>query len=576
MRSPGDINFQEDLPGVKGLLRISTFGQEAVTTSPGTHRSVYVNGRDYRGLEDNDLRGFVDGGFSWAWNQATQMHVRLGRTDYWNPPRYGEHELFRTLQRWSDIQLPPHTEVLSAQLELVVDQGPNWPVRVLLYEVRKDWGPGSGGIYNNNISVPKDGEVWWNDAFFGETPWGLPGAGLASRDHPEGDTDVMPLADALYHPGESRLLFTSDELASYIARRVNAGKPLLFLLKACDHHEDLPGSMLELCSGDYGDAYNTRLRPCLTLEWKSHAEVERFEEPIFLEYGRRYYCRPDGLNGGRMAAVSFWSQDGYEIPSVATRDSDDADSYQVPIGKPFEVKQGIVELQVTAAHEPVLLGSAFEAELSETWVIAAPPEQQTVAWVFISPTGKKHKVVSEYQGRFRWRVQFNPDEIGRWRFYWRHRLDERLNTGPLQFFDVLSDDLSRLQTGLESLARSLRDAENLSEKEKSLALIQFLRLQRAAVNCSNTYASEMVLSSDLRKHVREIRSFFWRRPVPEVIPLESAPLRDTDQFGNPLREAIPLFGNHAKDHSSQLKIGHRGRARLRKLFMAARQAVRRA
>jgi len=528
------------------------------------------------------LRGFVDGGFAWAWNQATQMHVRLGRTDFWNPPRYGEHELFRALQRWSHIQLPPHTEVLSARLELVVDQGPNWPVRILLYEVKKDWGPGSGGIYNNNISIPKDGEVWWNDAFFGETRWGLPGAGLASREHPEADTDVMPLADALYHPGKSRLLFTSDQLASYITRRVNEGKPLLFLLKACDHHEDLPGSMLELCSGDYGDAYNTHLRPRLTLEWKSFAEVGCFEERIFLEYGRRYHCRPEQLNGGRMAAVSFWAHDGYENPTLMTLENDDADPYPVSFGKPFRVRKEIVGLQVTAAHEPVLLGSAFEAELSETWVVAVPPEQQMVAWVFISPTGKKHKIPAAYQGRFRWRVQFHPDEIGRWRFYWRHTLDQRLNTGPLQFFDVVADDLSTLRVGLKSLAQTLSDAETLSEKEKSLVLTRFLRLQRAAVNCSGTvngsgtHASGTVLSPDLQEDVRRIRSFFWRRPVPEVIPLESAPLLDTDQLGNPLREAIPLFGNNTKTHASQLRIGHRGRARLRKLFLAARQVVRRA
>ena len=139
-------------------------------------------------MTDNDIRGFLDGGFIWGWNQATQIHVRLGRNGEFSRPMYGEVELSRVLQRWDGITLPPDSEISTCRLTLQVEEGPEGPLRLFVYAVARDWRPGSGGEDGNNVSVPKPGEVWWRDAAYGEVPWGLPGVGFASDAHPEADT----------------------------------------------------------------------------------------------------------------------------------------------------------------------------------------------------------------------------------------------------------------------------------------------------------------------------------------------------------------------------------------------------
>ena len=88
---------------VRGVLRASGFahkvGSRDITApEPLRHSSVFVRAPGYDGMEDNDIRGFLDGRFAYQVNQAGQTHVRLGRARW--PGRYGEHELLRLLQRW--------------------------------------------------------------------------------------------------------------------------------------------------------------------------------------------------------------------------------------------------------------------------------------------------------------------------------------------------------------------------------------------------------------------------------------------------------------------------------------------
>src|SRR5690606_26881097 len=124
----------QDLPSVRGTLRVTAFGDGPAGAPMAPHVSAYVNGSNgYDGMEDNDLRGFLDGMFKWGWNQPDQVHVRIGRRG--EAPAYGEHELFRVIQRWSGIELPPVTIVDRARLSLVVEKGPAHPVRVGLYAV---------------------------------------------------------------------------------------------------------------------------------------------------------------------------------------------------------------------------------------------------------------------------------------------------------------------------------------------------------------------------------------------------------------------------------------------------------
>jgi hypothetical protein len=155
LSSPPDRIFPvhaiEDAPPAIGSLRLSTFGDTPTDREPTLHTSVFVNGPGYAGMEDNDLRGHLDGTFMYGWNQVGQNHVRAGRRKI--NARYGEYELFRFLQRWSNIDLPPRTTVVEAHLELHVERGPSFPVRVMIYEVKLDWDPGRGGISRDNVRL---------------------------------------------------------------------------------------------------------------------------------------------------------------------------------------------------------------------------------------------------------------------------------------------------------------------------------------------------------------------------------------------------------------------------------------
>ena len=192
----------------RGTLVLSTYSDsEAKAIQPALHRSVFVNGPTYSGMEDNDLRGHLDGTFKYAWNQPTQVHVRIGRRN--TGPRYGEFEIFRVLERWDGIHLPGGAQVRNARIRIGVEESPADTVAVVIYEVKKDWNPGTGGTLNNNVSPPKPGEVWWNDAGFQQTSWGLPGAGYASDSDPQADTGEMPLAEAVVCPGCRSFTFES-------------------------------------------------------------------------------------------------------------------------------------------------------------------------------------------------------------------------------------------------------------------------------------------------------------------------------------------------------------------------------
>ncbi len=153
---------------MRGTLRISTFAAApleeeiaAENRAPSVLRTRFVNGAGYSGMEDNDLRGYLDGAFKYAWNQPGQVHVRIGRRG--SGPRFGEYEIFRVIHRWSELGLPRDARVRRASLTLHVEQSPARPVRLVLYEVKKDWNPGVGGLLRDNVSPPNPGEVWWGE-----------------------------------------------------------------------------------------------------------------------------------------------------------------------------------------------------------------------------------------------------------------------------------------------------------------------------------------------------------------------------------------------------------------------------
>src|SRR3972149_2977698 len=67
--------------GVSGIFQFSAYHESGESVKPLRHTSIYVNGPDYTGMEDNDIRGFLDGRFRNGWNQPGQSHVRVGRRE---------------------------------------------------------------------------------------------------------------------------------------------------------------------------------------------------------------------------------------------------------------------------------------------------------------------------------------------------------------------------------------------------------------------------------------------------------------------------------------------------------------
>lgn len=506
--------------GAVGTLTVSHFGSGPAGAPGARHRTVFVNGNGFHGMEDNDLRGFLDGTFKWGWNQVSQSHVRIGRRE--NGAVYGEHELFRVLQRWSQVRLPPHSRVLEAQLVLTVEGGPDFPLRVMLYPVRKDWNPGGGGVLENNNSPPKAGEVWWNDVAFGAEPWALPGAGFASDTDSEADTGEMPLAEAVYRPGTAKLAFSSRELAAHADVRTRAGAPLLFLLKIDDFQEDIPGAKLDVYSANEGIDQNPARRPRLTLVWQSAAERAADERSMRLEHGRSYLLPVRDALGASWHAVSFDAAPGSLEPTLEVRGrKDGAVSPWLSAAVPVRRDWDSVEVRVSAATYPLALGDTFAPVFRDTWVRTAPPEEQVVQWTFVSPTGVKHEVRSAYIGDSRWRSSFVPDELGPWTYRWRQNFTEKGYRSAPGTFTVVARDRGAVRDRLANLVARL-SAPNVATDslQRHRAMIELSRLERAAVRLEGPRAARAGRVTELRQLLKRARAALGD-PVPDSIPLEA-------------------------------------------------------
>ena len=549
LSSPPDHTFPvhaiEDARPVGGSLRISAFGDVPTEKEPTLHTSVFVKGGGgYDGMEDNDLRGHLDGTFLHGWNQVGQTHVGAGRRG--RNARYGEYELYRFLQRWTNIDLPPLTTIVEARLDLQVENKLGFPVRVMLYQVKHDWNPGEGGSLRDNISPPVRGEVWWNDRAYEEQSWGLPGAGYASDTDPEADTKESPLAVASYEPGVETIRFSSADLAAYITERLQASKPLLFMVKLTDYHEDISGSLLNVSSGDFGDSRNVVRRPHLTLAWRSDAELTSVEHRILVEHGRTYDLPDLDTRDASFLAATFTTDADGASPTLEVRDAAGGSlSEWKRLSATLRLRWSSVQVRVIASSDPVALGEMFTAELRDTWIRSAPPEEQEVRWRFVSPTGFLHEVRAEYQGDYRWLVLFEPNELGIWRYRWSHQFTQVPVESAEGRFDVVIGEREALKHQLEILLREVVEfsggrslQERLMTRLTRLKRVvfrhddagvshwqlrerlraRFARLERGVLQLENAESFARFPGSEIHQLMKEIRKGLGR-PVPDTIPL---------------------------------------------------------
>lgn len=485
---------------------------------PDVFRTTWIPGPDYRGMANNDLRGFLDGRFQYAWNQVSQAHVRLGRMDTW--VKYGEYELFRVLHRWSDLGLPPGARVVGAELSLGVEAGPRVPLRVYAYRVRRDWTPGEGGVDRDNVSPPAVGEVWWNEAAHGQVPWGLPGAGYAALS--EGaDTDPEPLAEARYAPGDTVLEFDSPALASYCDEAVATGDAVRLLLKLSDVQEDVPGTLLTLYGADQGDDRTRVRRPRLTLEWTAPA-VALLRRTLRVEHGRTLEL-PEitGIRPG-WRWMSFHPREDSAEPHVEVWDGKRGpEVWRIAPRRPFEDDGTTLRLRVRAVRDPVAWGEPFEARFRDTWIRSAPPDAQRIPWRFTSPTGVTHDVLATYEGDATWVVSFVPDEVGPWRYQWSHELSETPYRSAEGAFDVVVD--SRDQ-GIEALSALVARARRIDVRGRPVRgrrlLAAFSRLERAVLALETPESWRSHAAVPVRRLLDEAREALWGSPVPSALPME--------------------------------------------------------
>ncbi|WP_138429465.1 hypothetical protein [Fodinibius saliphilus] len=427
-------------------------------SNPILHRHVWVNGPNYNGMEDNDIRGFLDGKYYHAWNQPGQKHVRLGRASNSFCRTNGEWELYRVLQRWTNLWLPEGANVHNVHLDIEVEFEVDHKLEILLYNVHKDWDPGEGGIDRNNISDANYGEVWWNEVGQDVKKWGLPGVGFSSNTHSEADTPISPLAIAYYQPGDSSITFESHQLASYVADQIHSGNPLLFLLKLSDYYEDLPFSVINLYSGNHGDSHNTARRPQLIVDWEDVNAKTEWKEDILLEHNRSLVFPRIQVEDADNIAISFLSKTNEEIPTISIRGGNETiKSEWHPIYFPKKIEDwSWVEIRIDAHFNPVKIGQLFTAGFRETWVRTAPPEEQEVLWTFLSPSDKKYSILAEYCGDYCWQVNFEPDELGRWRYYWTQNFTEAPYKSPVGMFDVISGSQENAIKALQRLTKKVR------------------------------------------------------------------------------------------------------------------------
>lgn len=502
-------------------------GPAPADSDPITFSTSWVRDARYDGMEDNDLRGFLDGAFKEGWNQVSQSHLRLGRRA--RSPAFGEYELFRNLQRWDELALPTNAAIVAAELMLSLESGPPYPVDVAVYAVRKDWDPGGGGVNGDNNSPPAPGEVWWLDAEYGVTPWTSAGAGYASDVDPRADTYGQPLALVRYEPGQTNLLFTSASLAHYVEDRVQQSKPLLLLYKLTDPYEDSIGSVFEVWSANVGIAGSDR-RPRLTLRWQAPRGTTTIRRRIALEPGRSIVVTDlDGRPGEFLAASFADARD--EGNGACGQDAfveyREGDRDWRPLERPSMLTSNEFDLRITAATRPVALGDSIDLELRDTWIPVGSPDEHTVRWSVRRPDGREQQIESTHAGDYTWKLRVPADVPGRWSFRWQHELSGKPSSGEWHTIDVVARELEGVILSLKQLASAIDESGAAPRSRAMLPFeLAFMRLERAAAERLAAGASTAAQEDEIRNIIKLLRVSLSGRDVPDAfVP---APIRSRE------------------------------------------------
>jgi len=330
----------------------------------------------------------------------------------------------------------------------------------------------------------------------------------------------MPLAEAVVCPGCRSFTFESPMLTEYIDRRARENAPLLFLLKAADAHEDTPGSLMNVYSGNHGDSRNVGRRPHLEIEWEASSEASSVSRSIALERGRAVVFPRIPLHEVHRLSASFLADSSSFVPTIQYRTGTDNETGSWhPLSGVVQCEGNWAEVRVLAAQDPIFLGEPFHAEMRDTWIRTAAPEKQKVPWVFVSPSGKQHNLMADYSGDSRWAISFVPNEIGLWRYHWSQNFAEHPYQSELGLFDVLGGDLQSLQEPLEKIAEEAKRSRPDGPATLTPLMVRFSRLERAimADMTADSYRSET--GRETMAKLRQVRAAFTGGTVPDSIPM---------------------------------------------------------
>jgi hypothetical protein len=180
-----------------------------------------------------------------------------------------------------------------------------------------------------------------------------------------------------------------------------------------------------------------------------------------------------------------------------------------------------MEIKAIAAFNPIVLGDSFAQNIRDTWIRSAPPAEQRVPWVFVSPTGMIDTVFATYREPHRWEIRYLPNELGRWRYHWTNDFvpDVRYRS-PEGVFDVLIGERENAAARLADFLASVRANQgDTTESTKQRFMVQFMRLERAVIQQQTPASYRSAEGERMRATLNEIRGLLGGEPVPSPIPL---------------------------------------------------------
>lgn len=510
--------FVDTIPPACGELKFFELSRELTNSEKLLNNSriiqTYISNSSTNVMQDNDLRGFLDGTFKKAWAQVTQNHTRVGRRA--NDPAYGEHELFRTIQKWEAITPPSSGILQDIELKISVESGHTSEVIIYLYSVNKTWVPGSGGVLRNNLSVPNKGEVWWLEKSYKEELWALPGVGFASNSHPNADTPATPLAFYHYKPGEKQISFKSTQLKNYASSQISNKKPLHFLIRLESQTEDTPGIKLQFYSGDYSHEHTKNIRPSIIATWALLNVTNEHVHSLILPQGEKLnFSTPIKNTINKQILVDFKSTN-CKTP-IYIRENNGSPWRSLPRNIKLENDDGNFEL--ISGFNPTALNKHFQATIHDTWITSNPPDQQQVFWHFRSPSGNIQTVKSEYKGDYDWKVNFLFDEPGLWHYWWTAEFTDKPYTSNSTKITVYVESIVDVITMLEKLKHEIIQA-GITDKDtlhfRSTRKFNALERSLMSMLTPEQYQSPDFKSS--RILLNSIRELMSGEPIPETIP----------------------------------------------------------